>query len=67
MHKMIDEKKILRLNPHINQDKLKESILISRQLAGIGVKMADYNLASPFSHRKINKQKGKIRLHRNRW
>ncbi len=56
MSEVIDEKELLRLNPHIDRKKLKESILISQQLANSGVKMSEYRLASPFSRRRIRKQ-----------
>ena len=50
-------KEILRLNPHIKKAKLKESILMAQQLAESGVKMSEYNLASPFSRRRTKGEK----------
>lgn len=67
MSKVIDKKEILRLNPHIDRDKLEQSILLGQKLSDIGVKTTDYKLASPFSRRRINKQRGKFRLHSSRW
>jgi hypothetical protein len=57
MPKVIDKKELLRLNPHIDRKKLQESLLITEQLADSGVKMSEYHLASPFSRRRIKKQK----------
>ena len=50
-------KEVLRLNPHISKVKLKESILMTKQLAESGVKMSEYNLASPFSRHRFKVQK----------
>jgi hypothetical protein len=57
MPKVISKKELLRLNPRIDRNKLEESISITKQLADSGVKMSDYQLASPFSRRRNIKQK----------
>ncbi len=67
MSKVIDKKELLRLNPHIDRRKLEESILLAQKLSDIGVKTTDYKLASPFSRRRINRQRGKFRLHNDHW
>jgi len=54
---MIEE--ILRLNPHISEVQLKESLLLTKQLAKAGVRMSEYNLASPFSRRRIKEEEWK--------
>jgi hypothetical protein len=57
MPKIIDKNELLKLNPHVNRDLLKESMLITQLLEESGVKMSDYNLASPFSRRRAKKDK----------
>ena len=47
MLKAVSEKDLLRLNPHIDRNKLSESLSLSEQLANNGVKMSEYRLASP--------------------
>ena len=49
MLKAVSEKDLLRLNPHIDRNKLSESLSLSEQLANNGVKMSEYRLASPYS------------------
>lgn len=60
MPKVIDENKILRLNPHINRSVLRQSMLITKLLAESGVVVTDYNLASSFSHRRIRRYKASV-------
>lgn len=55
MAKVIDEKDLLKLNPHIDKKMLRESMIITKLLLDSGVVMTDYRLVSPFSRRRIRK------------
>jgi hypothetical protein len=57
MPKTIDKHEILKRNPHINKSKLDASIALTQQLITSGIQVSAYNLASPFSRRRINELK----------
>ena len=58
MPKTINKKEILKHNPHIKQSQIDASIELADQLMTSGIKASHYNLASPFSHRRIKELKG---------
>lgn len=49
--KNIDLEKILKLNPHIDEETLKQAIELMRKIRESGVKKHGYNLASPYTRR----------------
>ena len=58
MPKTIDEKEILKRNPHIKKSQLDDSVALTQQLIENGIQVSRYNLASPFSKTRIKKLKG---------
>ena len=60
MPKSINKQEILKRNPHIKQSQLDNSIALSQQLMESGIQVAGYNLASPFSRRRIRKLRGEF-------
>ena len=58
MPKPVSKDKILKLNPHIDKSTLNESIKLSEVIEASGIKSAQYNLAFPFSRRRIRKSEG---------
>lgn len=60
MPEVIDKQEILKRNPHIDKTKLDESIVLAQQLMASGLQISRYNLASPFSRRRIKGHKGEF-------
>ena len=60
MPKIIDKKEILKRNPHIKETQLDDSIALTQQLKSSGIQASGYNLASPFSRRRIKKANGEF-------
>lgn len=60
MPKTIDKKEILKRNPYIKKAQLDASIALAQQLMESGIRAPGYNLASPFSPRRIRKAKGEF-------
>lgn len=60
MPKTIDKQEILKRNPHIKEAQLDDSVALAQQLKSSGIQASGYNLASPFSRRRINKLKGEF-------
>lgn len=58
MPKPIDRKEILKRNPNIKEVQLDTSIALAQQLKVSGIQVHGYNLASPFSPRRIRQSKG---------
>ena len=55
MVKKISKRNILKRNPHISGAQLDASIILTQQLIASGMQLSGYNLASPFTHRRLKK------------
>lgn len=60
MPKTISKQEILKHNPHIKKKQLDASIALAQQLMASGMRASGYNLASPFSPRRIRKLRGEF-------
>jgi hypothetical protein len=56
--KTTDRQGVLKRNPRIKEPQLDDSIALAQQLEASGIKASGYNLASPFSRRRMKKFKG---------
>jgi len=54
MRGSIDLDAILKANPHVDEDELKRSELLSEQLERAGLEPVGYRLASPLDARRIH-------------